>query len=135
MEAILAAVLAPALPYLLKAGKRAGEEVADALGEEAGRLVKALWQKVGPGVEAKPAAREAAEDVAADPKNELALKSLEFQLGKLLAADRGLADAVGRMLEKAQQAGVVLSGGQHAETGGVIAGQIFGSVQTGGNNR
>ena len=131
MEALLAAVLAPALPYLLRAGKRAGEEVADALGEEAGRLVKALWQKVGPRIEEKDAAREAAEDVAADPSNDLARKSLEYQLGKLLAADHELANVIRSMLDQAQHSGVVLAGGQHAETGGVIAGQIFGPVQTG----
>jgi hypothetical protein len=123
------------LPYLLRAGKRAGENVADAVGDETARLVKALWEKVGPGIEERPAARDVAQDVAADPANEPALKSLEYQLGKLLADDPRLADEVGRLLEKGRASGVVLSGGQHAETGGVIAGQIGGSVQTGGNER
>ncbi|HEU6445539.1 MAG TPA: hypothetical protein VFL61_10820 [Gaiellaceae bacterium] len=123
------------MPYLLRAGKRAGENVADAVGDEAARLVKALWQKVGPKIEEKPAAVEVAQDVADDPSNEPALKSLEYQIGKLLAADPGLAGEVRSLLEQAQQSGVVLSGGQHAETGGVIAGQIFGGVQTGGSDR
>ena len=123
------------MPYLLRAGKRAGENVADAVGDETARLVKALWEKVGPGIEERPAARDVAQDVAADPANAPALKSLEYQLGKLLAEDPALADDVGRILKQGQATGIVLSGGQHAETGGVIAGQIGGSVQTGGNQR
>ena len=94
--------------------------------------MKALWEKVGPDVEEKPAAREVAMDVANDPSNQPARGALEYQLGKLLAANPALAAEVRSLLEEAQQSGVVLSGGQHAETGGVIAGQIFGGVQTGG---
>ena len=128
-------MLAPALPYLLRAGKRAGENVADAVGDETARLVKALWEKVGPAVEGKPAAREVAVDVSDHPENEPARKALEYQLGKILAADHKLAEDVRQMLDQAPRSSIDLSGGQHAETGGVVAGEIHGSVQTGGTSR
>lgn len=133
MEALLAAVLAPALPHLLKAGG----DVAQELGTEAGRLAKALWDRIRPDIEARPAAQEAAADVAADPESELARKALEHQLAKLLAADPALAKEVGLMLEEGRQKGivtthVVMTGGQHAETGGVIVGgSVEGGVRTG----
>ena len=60
--------LAPFLPYLLKAGEEAAGEAGKKFGAEAWERAKALWAKLRPQVEAKPAAQEAAQDVAANPQ-------------------------------------------------------------------
>ena len=80
-------------------------------------------------------ARELHPDVSDHPENEPARKALEYQLGKILAADHKLAEDVRQMLDQAPRSSIDLSGGQHAETGGVVAGEIHGSVQTGGTSR
>jgi len=63
--------LAPFLPYLVKSVKLAGQEAAKKLGEKAGEQsldhAKALWEKLRPKVEARPAALEAVQDVATRP--------------------------------------------------------------------
>jgi len=93
------AFLTPFLPYLLKAGEKAAEEVGKKLGEAAWEKAKALWGKLRPNVEAKPAAREAATDVAANPQDGDAQATLRHQLKKLLAEDETLAAEVARLLE------------------------------------
>src|ERR687892_1570720 len=105
MEAALVAALAPFLPYLVRAGQRAGGQVADELGDAAWQLAKDLWARLRPGVEEKPAAKEAVEDVAARPDDERARGALELQLEKLLRGDQGLARELAQMLEDAQRAG------------------------------
>jgi len=56
--------LAPFLPYLLKGLKLTGQEAVKKLGEKAGEQgfeqAKALWDKLRPKIEARPAALEAA---------------------------------------------------------------------------
>jgi hypothetical protein len=136
---MLTAALAPFLPYLIRAGKRTGEEVAEALGTEAGRLAKALWERLRGRIDSREASREAATDVAAEPDDELARAAFTLQLRKLLAEDPTLAKDVGRLLNEAQRdgiiaahGGVVITGGQHVGPGGVAAGRdIHGGVRTG----
>lgn len=99
--------LAPFLPYLLKAGEKAAEEAGKKLGAAAWEKAKALWAQLRPKVEAKPAAREAVQDVAAYPKDEDARAALRLQLRKLLAEDPALAAEVARLWEEVQAAGVV----------------------------
>jgi hypothetical protein len=138
MEAALVAALAPFLPYLVRAGQRAGGQVADELGDAAGQLAKDLWARLRPGVEEKPAAKEAVEDVAARPDDERARGALELQLEKLLRGDQGLARELAQMLEDAQRAGTIsgdvhIGGDVRADRGGVAAGRdIHGGVDTGG---
>jgi hypothetical protein len=60
-------VLAPLLPYLLKAGETAAEETGKAVAGQSWEWAKSLWTKLKPGVEAKPAALEAVQDVAHAP--------------------------------------------------------------------
>jgi len=79
--------LAPFLPYLLKGVKLAGQEAANKLGEKAGEQgfeqAKALWERLRPKVEARPAVLEAAQD-AAHPDDEDALAALRLQLKNCL---------------------------------------------------
>jgi hypothetical protein len=142
MEQILTTFLAPFLPFLLKKGEEAADAAIDKLGAKAWDRARALWGRLRPKVDEKEAAREAVEDVAAAPDDELALGALQLQLRKLLAGDAELAAAVGEMLDDARRSGVmadngaiVISGGVHADRGGVAAGRDVnaGEIRTGGS--
>jgi len=124
--------LAPALPYLLKGGEMVVEGATKKIGEDAWKWTKALWDKLRPKVEAKPAALEAVQDVAAAPDNEDALAALRLQLKKLLAEDEALAGEVARLWEEARQTGVtVIASGERS----VAAQKIEGStIITGDRN-
>ena len=84
LPAQLVQLLAPFLPYLLKGVKLAGQEAARKLGEKAGEQgfeqAQALWDRLRPKMEARPAALEAAQDAAAHPDDEDALAALRLQL-------------------------------------------------------
>ena len=126
--AALTAFLAPFLPSLIKAGEKAVEKAADAMSDEALKYAKALWDKLQPGVEAKPAAKEAAEEVAAHPDDDDALASLRLQLRKLLEQDQGLAEDLARIWQDAQAANVVqvtASGERSVAVGGDVTGSTI----------
>jgi len=133
----LVQLLAPYLPYLLKGVKIAGQEAAKKLGEKAGEggfeQAKALWEKLRPKIEARPAALEAAQDAAAHPDDEDALAALRLQLKKLLAEDEALAQEMTRLLEQARAAGknVTASGSRSVAIGGNVSGSV---IVTGDNN-
>jgi hypothetical protein len=92
-----AAALGPALPLLLgKAVDEAGKE----FGKEAWDQVRALWEGLRPRIEARPAAKEAADDVANHPDDEDARAALRLQLKKLLSEDPALGQQVARLLEQ-----------------------------------
>lgn len=126
--AALTAFLAPFLPSLIKAGEKAVEKAADAVSDEAFKYAKALWDKLKPGVEAKPAAKEAAEEVATHPDDDDALASLRLQLRKLLEQDQGLAEDLARIWQEAQAANVVqvtASGERSVAVGGDVTGSTI----------
>lgn len=120
------AFLAPFMPYLLQAGQKAGgkalEEVGKKFGGDAWERAKTLWGKLRPKVEEKPAAQEAAQDVADAPDDEDAQAALRLQLKKLLAEDEALAHEVAHLLEEAKQAGVTVtaSGERSVAIGGDV---------------
>lgn len=91
LAAQVVTVLAPALPYLLKAGERASEEAGSRLGAQAWEQASALWTKLRPRVEEQPAVLEAAQEVAERPEDEDAQAALRVQLRKLLSKDSALA--------------------------------------------
>lgn len=128
--AALVALLAPVLGYLLKAGETAADEAARALGGEAWGYAKRLWAKLRGGVEGRPAALEAAQDVAARPEDERARAALELQLEKVLAADPELAREVVGVLGEARAAGVVAVG----ERSVAVSGDVGGTIVTGDQN-
>jgi hypothetical protein len=109
LPAQLVQFLAPFLPYLVKGVKLAGQEAAKKLGEKAGEQgfeqAKALWDRLRPKMEARPAALEAAQDAAAHPDDEDALAALRLQLKKLLAEDQALAQELVRLLEQSRPPG------------------------------
>jgi len=109
--------LAPFLPYLVKVGEEAAKEAGKKFGEAAWEQAKALWGKLRPKVEAKPAAQEAVQDAAAAPDDPDAQAALRLQLKKLLAEDQALAEKVAALLRETRvqadvRVGDVFSGGE-----------------------
>ncbi|MGH2841365.1 MAG: hypothetical protein ACRDKY_11150 [Solirubrobacteraceae bacterium] len=101
--AAVGALLAPALPYLLRPAAHVASQAADALGDKSWEYAKRLWAKLGPHLAARPAAQEAAEEVAAAPADEGAQYVLAYQLRKLLERDAGLAAEVEELMAEASQ--------------------------------
>ena len=67
----LTSFLAPFLPYVVQAGQKVAGKAADVIGEEAANYAEKLWERLRPGVEQKPAAQEAVEEVAAHPRTRM----------------------------------------------------------------
>jgi hypothetical protein len=104
--ALLVNLLAPALPVLLGLGQKAIDKGAEKLGEKGAEgLVGKMWQMLKPKVEAKPAAIEAAADVAKTPADEDAIASLRQQLKKILEApeNANLAAEIAKLLAESEE--------------------------------
>ena len=131
LPAQLVQLLAPFLPYLVKGLKLAGQEAARKLGEQASEQgfeqAQALWDRLRPKMEARPAALEAAQDAAAHPDDEDALAALRLQLKKLLAEDQALAQELARLWNEAQASGVtvIASGSRSVAIGGNVSGSVI----------
>ena len=125
MEAILTTFLAPFLPFLIRQGEQAAEAAIDRFGAAAWQRAQKLWARLRPKVEEKEAAREAADDVAAAPDDELARAALQLQLRKLVGDDPDLGRELAEMLEENRRAGIMADNGAVvvvADRGGVAAG-------------
>lgn len=128
----LTAFLAPLLPYLARIGKRAGEQVADALGDEVIGFGQRIWDRLRGPVERDEAATEAVEAVAQHPDDEDFRTVLKVQLRKLLEGDPDLAGDVSRIWDEAVAAGaptivtnVTASGSGSIAVGGDVSGSTF----------
>jgi len=130
----LTTALVPLLPYLLKAGEKAAEETGKTVAGQSWEWGKSLWSKLKPGVEAKPAALEAVQDVAHAPEDEDLQAALRVQLKKLLTEDQSLAEEVSRWLEQGKAAGniVTASGERSVAIGGDAKGN---TIVTGDRNK
>ena len=126
--------LVPLLPYLLKAGEKAAEETGKTVAGQSWEWAKSLWTKLQPKVEAKPAALEAAQDVAEAPEDKDIQTTLRVQLKKLLTEDQSLAEEVSRWLEQGEAAGINISvsGERNVAIGGSITGS---TIITGDQNK
>ena len=130
----LTTVLSPLLPYLLKAGETAAEETGKTVAGQSWEWTKSLWTKLKPTVEAKPAALEAARDVAESPEDGEAQVALRRQLKKLLTEDQSLAEEVSRWLDQAIAAGINVAA--TGERSVAIGGDVKGStIVTGDRNK
>lgn len=117
--------VAPALPYLLNAGEHLKEEAVKTLGENGWGFAKTLWDKLKPKFDEKPAAAEAAQDVAAAPTEEDALAALRLQIKKLLTEDPAFLEEMQKTLETKPTAGAVqvtVSGARAVGIGGSVSG-------------
>jgi hypothetical protein len=96
---LVVTTLAPALPSLLMkipegAVGKIGENVTDAVSKS----VSKLWQTLRPRLEARPAALEAAQDVASAPDDADAQAAFRRQVKKLLEADSAFAQELAALL-------------------------------------
>lgn len=124
----LTVFLAPLLPYLLKGGEKAAEEVGKKFGSAVWERATGLWAKLRPRLEAKPSAQEALHEVIQAPEDQAAQGALNLQLRKILAEDSDLARELAIWLEEAKQAGVritVASGNRNVAIGGTVTGSTI----------
>jgi hypothetical protein len=91
-------MLAPAMQQLVQGGEEPASRVGEELGVGAWEKAKALWQRLRGRVKERPAAEEAARDVARAPEDPDALGAFRLQLKKILAEDEDLAAEVARLL-------------------------------------
>ncbi|MEW6740661.1 MAG: endonuclease/exonuclease/phosphatase family protein [Nitrospirota bacterium] len=103
---VLAAFLRPFLPYLIK-GETVPEDYRGTV-SDSWELAKAIWDKLSPKIEDRPATEEAVHGVVITPYNEDALAALRFQLKKLLSDDSELADELISLWTEAITSGVVV---------------------------
>jgi hypothetical protein len=122
--AALTAFLAPCLPALLHAGQSVLDDVVTRVGADAYRHAEGLWQRLWPRLREKPAADEAARDVADRPDDTRMHAALEVQLEKLLTSDTTLAAEIAQLFEQAKAAGVVAVGERSVAVGGDVSGVI-----------
>lgn len=90
----LLAFLAPFLPYLLKAGEKAVEEMGERLGGEAWNTAKGLWSRLA----GDPAVREAACEVVERPEDDASRVRLQRCLSRTLERDGDLSKRVKEVL-------------------------------------
>jgi hypothetical protein len=132
----LVQVLTPFLPYLVKAGESVGARAAEQLQDHGWELASKLWARLGSKVEGRPAAQEAARDLAAAPTDEDAQAALRVQLRKLLADDPALQQELSALLNAAGQGTttttVNVSGDRSVGIGRDVRG---GTIITGDQNR
>ncbi len=109
--AAVGALLAPALPYLLRSAEHAASQAATAIGDKTWEYAQRVWDKLSGRLSERPGALEAAADVAADPADEEARDVLTYQLRKLLERDAELvAEIEALMAEAAQHVEIAVAG-------------------------
>lgn len=87
----LVALIAPLLPFLIKAGEKSVEEIGKKIGESAWNLAKRIWSRLAPKINASPAAKEAVNDLVKNPKDGDYLATFRVQIRKILESDPVLA--------------------------------------------
>jgi len=87
----LVSLLAPILPWLVKAGEKSVEEIGKKVGESSWNFAKKIWSRLSPKLNANPVAKEAVADVVQNPKDEDSIAAFRGQLKKLLISDPSLA--------------------------------------------
>jgi len=135
---VITSVLAPAVPYLVKAGDQAWGEASKKLGADVWDWSKAIWMKLLDRIKAKPGGEEKAAELvktatnlSVNPSDEDAQAAFRFQLKKLLTDDPELRSELAKILDDAKQSsaqanirigGVDISGGSTVTNLGNIVG-------------
>jgi hypothetical protein len=119
----IAPLLIPFLPYLVKMGEGAAEEAGQKLGGASWDRLKALWSKLQPKVDARPAAQDAVQKAITRKDDPRVRGNLEMQLEDLLSEDRALAAQVEEWLEQNRSSGtnVIASGERSVAIGGNVS--------------
>ncbi len=118
--------LALLAPSLAKAGGVVVDKAVESLPEAAGKL----WEAISAKFEGRPAAQEAAKDLAAAPDDADNQAAFRKELRKALSDDPEFLAALSDLLSKAQQ--------EHQAQGGVnvsVGGSVSGNIVIGNNNR
>jgi hypothetical protein len=106
-------VIVALAPYLAQLTGSAGQGILKGLAgesESAGeQLARSLWRRLQPRVREKPAAIEAAHDLAKAPEDADARAALRMQIRKLLAEDDALAVEVSRIIRASGEASSTVS--------------------------
>ena len=92
------------MPYLLKMGEKATEEVGKKIGGEGWDKAKALWSKLG----RKDEVKIAAETAVALPDNPAIQLGLETEIARALEEDKDLRQEITRLWGEAKAAGVTV---------------------------
>jgi len=100
----IATFLMPLLPYLLKIGDKAAEDVGKKIGGEAWDKAKALWDKL----RRKKSVEQVAQTAAALPDNQALREALREEIARALQEDSALRQEVARLWGEAGAAGVTL---------------------------
>lgn len=98
----LTALLAPALPYLVKGGEKLAEMTAEKIGGAAPELIKRVWQRLRGAIDKSPAAKEIVGDLADSPDDEGYRVALQSQLKKILTTDDELAHQITELMKEAE---------------------------------
>jgi hypothetical protein len=122
---LLGSILAPCLGFLLAGVNAAAAEIGANAGRDVLEAGKRLWAKLWPHIETRPAALEAARDVAESPDDQDALSALEWQLKKLLREQPGLEAELAPILADAVTSGVVAGGARSVAVGGSVTGSVI----------
>lgn len=122
---VLTAVLAPCLGWLLAGADAAARELGAGVGADVRELARRLWSKLHPHLTGKPAALEAAQDVAERPDDSRARAALELQLEKLLAGLPELSEQIAAELRDAAARGVIAVGERSVAVGGNVTGSTI----------
>ena len=137
--ATLTAFISPFLPFLLKLGGKAIDKASESVGSKFGEVAfgkaQAVWDKLGPQVEAKDSLKEAATDVASNPEDEDLQAVLRVQLKKLLEQDEELMKAIAQILQEDAPDGTSgtqivqnVTGNQNQVIGQVLGGKVIGNI-------
>lgn len=122
----LAGSLVPYLPYLVSAGKSVGTEalksVGKNLGDKAHQALQDLWSRLRPKVEATPALKSAADELALSPENSELQTKLRYELRQLLENDEQFARGVAELLDRLVAQGVLASNIEVEKHGGKLEG-------------
>ena len=117
--------LQPYLPVIAtKAAEKLGEGVPKAIGK--------LWATIRERMDVKEAAKEALEDLLADPQNERIQTVFEVQLEKMLAKDKSFLAKVEGLLADARQEGIIRARDVKVGSGAAAIGNNARAVGKGG---
>ena len=119
----IAAFLMPLLPYLLKVGDKAAEEVGKKIGGEGWERAKALWEKL----RRKKAVEQVAQTAAALPDNQALREALREEIARALQEDGDLREEVAHLWGEAEAAGVTVTaiGDRSVAIGGNVSGSVI----------
>lgn len=123
--ATVTAVLAPALPYLLRTGDQLASQAADLLGEHTWKLATRLWERLAEAVSGRPAAEEVVQDVAANPQDADARAALVYQVRKLVQDDPELGVALEELIAEAERGGVSAAGTRNVAVGDKVTDSVI----------